>query len=125
MRPIDTKSCKYASPTPLPETLLKNHALRHDTTTLASLAHFHRTAEADGTVSLYQVDNSRSKGPLATYDEHAEAAVSVSYNLIDKGSFASASLDGTVKLWDGDKPCTRSLATFPNDGKGVWEVHFR
>ena len=85
------------------------------------------TAEANGTVAVHRADDSgrRTSGPIvAKYDEHTEAAVSVSYNFIDKDHFASASLDGTVKLWDGDKPGIPSLATFENDGKSVWEVHF-
>lgn len=65
------------------------------------------TSSGDGTISLFDI--TLSKFPIAKYREHTKEAFSVYWNLVDKTLFCSSSWDGTVKIWNPNRP--QSLMT--------------
>ena len=65
---------------------------------------------ADGSVKLWHLQT-RDEFPIQNYREHKQEVSGVNWNLIAKDSFASASWDGSVKVWRPEVPhSVRTLA---------------
>jgi peroxin-7 len=81
------------------------------------------TGCCDGMIALWDV-NTVDGQPLCRWIEHVDEVVGVDWNIIDKDSFLSASLDGTIKLFRPEM--FDSLSTFKNDVSPtsiMWSPH--
>lgn len=65
------------------------------------------TAHGDGTVKLFDI--TKQQFPLMSWKEHMKEVFAVSWNLVDKNVFCSASWDETIKVWNPARP--QSLQT--------------
>ncbi|KAH6673331.1 peroxin 7 [Halenospora varia] len=63
----------------------------------------------DGSVRLY--DTNVPNHPVQVWKEHRREVYAVHYNLITKDTFVTSSWDGTVKVWNPNRPT--SLLTLP------------
>jgi peroxin-7 len=62
--------------------------------------------------------------PVAAWSEHAREVFSVSWNLIRKDVFSSSSWDGTVKIWDPNRPASQvTLPTHSCTYSAQWSPH--
>lgn len=77
---------------------------------------------ADGTVKLWDLAAATGGRPVMAFCEHTKDANSVDWNLQLKDSFASASWDGTVKVWRPERP--HSLLTFAEHSYVVYECRW-
>ncbi|MEM7151310.1 MAG: protein kinase [Myxococcota bacterium] len=77
----------------------------------------------DGTVYLWRVpDSDREPGPPQILAAHDKAAWSVSLSP-DRRTLATASIDGTAKIWSLDSAEPTELATLRHDGP-IWTIRF-
>ena len=67
-------------------------------------------SSGDGSLRMFNADL-EPQFPVGVYHEHAREAFSVSWNLVGKRNFASSSWDGTVKLWDPERPTMTATQT--------------
>ncbi|KAG2784652.1 hypothetical protein JG687_00002931 [Phytophthora cactorum] len=74
---------------------------------------------ADGSVKLWHLQT-RDQFPIQNYHEHKQEVSGVNWNLVSKDSFASASWDGTVKIWKPEVP--HSVLTLAEHSSAVYNA---
>ncbi|TIC05658.1 WD40 repeat-like protein [Wallemia mellicola] len=78
------------------------------------------TAVGDGSIRLF--DTQVKQYPIRVWHEHSREVFSLDWSTIDKLHFASASWDGTVKIWTPDN--TNSLLTLKAHNGCVYNANF-
>ena len=79
-------------------------------------------ASGDGSVKLWDVVGATDGRPLMAFVEHTAEAAGVDWNIVAKDTFASASWDGTLKVWLPDRPA--SLLTLAEHAHCVYECRW-
>ena len=79
-------------------------------------------ASADGSIKLYDLSASTGGRPVMAYTEHAAEVNSVDFNLQVKDSFASASWDGSLRVWRPERP--NSLVTLAEHTHVAYECRW-
>ncbi|EGZ14005.1 hypothetical protein PHYSODRAFT_510625 [Phytophthora sojae] len=74
---------------------------------------------ADGSVKLWHLQT-RDQFPIQNYHEHKQEVSGVNWNLVAKDSFASASWDGSVKIWKPEVP--HSVLTLAEHSNAVYNA---
>jgi periodic tryptophan protein 1 len=69
------------------------------------------TSFEDGRIELYDI---RKMGPVFDFKAHKKAVTNVSFSFKHSGLFSSVSLDGYVKIWDGEKLIEENNVVAPN-----------
>jgi peroxin-7 len=77
------------------------------------------TACGDGSVRLWDL-GAADGFPVRAWKEHAKECAGVDWNLVDKRTFATASWDGTTKVWDPNR--TASIRTLAGHSHCVYAV---
>ncbi|TDH70264.1 hypothetical protein CCR75_001637 [Bremia lactucae] len=72
---------------------------------------------ADGSLKLWHLQT-RDQFPIQNYHEHKQEVSGVTWNLVSKDLFASASWDTTVKIWKPEIP--HSIMTLTEHSCGVY-----
>ena len=65
----------------------------------------------DGRIELYDI---RKMGAIFDFKAHKKAATNVSFSFKHNGLFSSVSLDGYVKIWDGEKLIEENNCVMPS-----------
>jgi len=79
-------------------------------------------ASADGSVKLYDISAATGGRPVMAFCEHQAEVNSVDFNLRLKESFASASWDGSVRVWRAERP--ESLLILAEHSHVVYECRW-
>ncbi|RLN98865.1 hypothetical protein BBJ28_00008025 [Nothophytophthora sp. Chile5] len=74
---------------------------------------------ANGSLKLWHLQT-RDQFPIQNYHEHKQEVSGVNWNLVAKDSFASASWDGTIKIWKPEVP--HSLLTLAEHSSAVYNA---
>jgi peroxin-7 len=74
---------------------------------------------ADGSVKLWHLQT-RDQFPIQNFHEHKQEVSGVNWNLVAKDSFASASWDGSVKIWKPEVP--HSVLTLAEHSSAVYNA---
>ncbi|RQM09536.1 hypothetical protein DD237_007240 [Peronospora effusa] len=77
------------------------------------------TSCADGSVKLWHLET-RDQFPIQNYHEHKHEVSGVNWNLVAKDSFASASWDGSIKIWKPEVP--HSVLTLSEHSSAVYNA---
>jgi len=77
------------------------------------------SACANGALKLWDI-TTRDDFPIQKYHEHTQEVAGVNWNLVQKDVFATASWDGTVKIWRPDIP--HSVATLTGHAHSVYNA---
>ncbi|CAI5745371.1 unnamed protein product [Peronospora destructor] len=77
------------------------------------------TSCADGSVKLWHLQT-RDQFPIQNYHEHKHEVSGVNWNLVAKDSFASASWDGSIKIWKPE--VSHSVLTLSEHSRAVYNA---